>query len=143
MIGVDRFPIRCFRESPLQPDTVKPGTVIDDEPEEEPSDREVYLLCAQCHEIITRPADRISVQGAHRHIFANPHGIIFEIGCFISVKGCAHAGPATDEFSWFNGFSWKAAYCRMCLTHLGWFFSSTGGNNFYGLVLDRLVESKD
>jgi hypothetical protein len=28
----------------------------------------------------------------------------------------------------------------MCLTHLGWIFSSTGGDIFHGLILDRLIE---
>jgi hypothetical protein len=31
--------------------------------------------------VITSPAERIVVQGSHQHTFANPHGIIYEIGC--------------------------------------------------------------
>jgi hypothetical protein len=28
----------------------------------------------------------------------------------------------------------------MCLTHLGWIFSSRVGSIFHGLILDRLIE---
>jgi len=71
--------------------------------------------------------------------FANPHGIVFEIGCFTAVKGCGYVGPPSDEFSWFAGYDWRVAVCFMCLTHLGWFFSSAGKESFHGLILDRLI----
>jgi hypothetical protein len=100
---------------------------------------EEYILCRQCHSILTNPRERIVVQGAHQHVFANPHGIVFEIGCFDAVRGCGYAGPASDDFTWFEGFSWRVAVCIMCLTHLGWFFESSEGGNFHGLILDRLI----
>lgn len=115
-----------------------PNGYVEDETEEKASEEE-HILCRQCHSILTRPAERINIQGSHHHTFANPHGVVFEIGCFGAVEGCGYAGPASDEFSWFKGFSWRVAVCVMCLTHLGWFFESYDGGNFHGLILDRLL----
>lgn len=98
------------------------------------------IRCKNCGEPITTPADRISVQGAHAHTFANPHGIVFHIGCFRSVRGCSYAGSPSVEFSWFSGFAWRIALCRGCLIHLGWLFSSGGEERFHGLILDRLAD---
>jgi hypothetical protein len=97
-----------------------PNGHVEDETEEKASEEE-HILCL--------------------HTFANPHGIVFEIGCFGAVEGCGYAGPASDEFSWFKGFSWRVVVCVMCLTHLGWFFESRDGGNFHGLILDRLLFS--
>ncbi|OIN96423.1 MAG: hypothetical protein AUJ48_01585 [Deltaproteobacteria bacterium CG1_02_45_11] len=117
----------------------KPEIVVEDKAEEKESDQEEYILCRQCRQIITSWAERIEVQGSHQHAFANPHGIVYQIGCFKSVRGCRYAGPATEEWSWFRGFSWRIAVCSMCLTHLGWFYMKSGYESFNGLILDRLV----
>jgi hypothetical protein len=124
-------------EGPQQKVLLEPGTVPSDEkaPQEE-----VYILCRDCLHPITRPADRIGVQGRHRHTFANPHGIVYEISCFRSAQGCGVIGPASDEFTWFAGYHWRVCVCAACLVHLGWRFASTGGDTFYGLILDRLIE---
>jgi hypothetical protein len=108
--------------------------------EEKSPQEEIYILCRDCLHPVTRPADRISVQGRHRHTFANPHGVVYEIGCFRSASGCGLIGPASDEFTWFAGHRWRVCVCAACLVHLGWRFASTGGEPFYGLILDRLVE---
>ena len=115
-------------------------TTLEKEAEDPSPEEEEYILCRQCHQAITKPAERIAMQGSHRHTFANPHGIVFEIGCFRRVKGCGYAGAASDEFSWFAGYSWRVCVCTMCLTHLGWMFSTKGGDSFHGLILDRLIE---
>ena len=116
-----------------------PGGHVQDEIEEE-TEKEKYICCRQCNHVITSQNEIIEIQGAHRHTFANPHGIVFEIGCFSTAPGCGCAGPASYEFSWFKGFSWRIALCLLCLTHLGWLFSSTGDTGFYGLILDHLVD---
>lgn len=130
---------RLFRLPPEKQNDEMPSSIVEDETEEQASDKEEYILCRQCHNIITSPTERIAVQGSHQHNFANPHGIVFEIGCFRNVKGCGHAGSFSAEFSWFKGFSWRIAVCIMCLTHLGWFFASPDSDSFHGLILDRLV----
>ena len=96
-------------------------------------------MCRECGWIITYVSSKTSVQGAHMHTFANPHGIVYEIGCFSDAPGCAHAGPSTPEFTWFAGFSWRVAVCGKCLAHLGWRFTAKSGAGFYGLILDRLI----
>ena len=115
-------------------------TIMEREAAEKAPREEVYILCRQCHQAITRPDERIAMNGSHRHTFANPHGIVFDIGCFRNVRGCGYAGVATDEFTWFPGYSWRACFCTMCLTHLGWMFISGGGDMFHGLILDKLIE---
>lgn len=130
---------RLFRLPPEKQNDEMPSSIVEDETEEQASDKEEYILCRQCHSIITSPTERMAVQGSHQHNFANPHGIVFEIGCFRNVKGCGHAGSFSAEFSWFKGFSWRIAVCIMCLTHLGWFFASPDSDSFHGLILDRLV----
>jgi hypothetical protein len=89
---------------------------------------------------VTRVQERIAVNGAHRHTFANPHGIVFEIGCFKRASGCAAVGPASDEFTWFAGYRWRVGLCAACLTHLGWVFTAAGGDGFHGLICERLIE---
>jgi hypothetical protein len=98
------------------------------------------ILCRDCLHPVTRPDQRIGVDGSHRHTFANPHGIVFDIGCFRTADGCGRVGPRSEEFAWFAGYSWQVGVCAACLVHLGWHFASPGGGEFYGLILDRLIE---
>jgi hypothetical protein len=105
-------------------------------------EEEAYIVCRQCRQAITRSEERFSIQGAHRHTFANPHGLVFEIGCFKHTVGCGYAGQTSDEFTWFAGYRWRICFCSSCLTHLGWLFTSTGGDAFHGLILERLLEPK-
>ena len=118
-----------------------------DKPEQAPEDQtadedEELILCRQCGRPITRPAERIEVAGAHKHTFANPHGIVFEIGCFRAAFGCGYSGPTTDEFTWFSGYRWKVAVCGSCTSHLGWLFLSSSSDAFHGLILDRLKSAE-
>ncbi|MCA9704693.1 MAG: hypothetical protein KDK70_02450 [Myxococcales bacterium] len=96
------------------------------------------LLCAACGLPVTSERARIEVAGAHRHTFVNPHGLVFEIGCFDRAPGCAAVGPAQAFFSWFPGHAWRVGVCRGCGAHLGWRYDDPAG--FHGLVLDRLRE---
>ena len=118
--------------------------VVMDRPETDIADEEKTvkapgaILCKACGHAITREQERFSMQGAHRHTFANPHGLVFEIGCFQNAPGCIVEGSLTADFSWFAGFKWRIALCGACLIHLGWQFVS-GGGRFSGLILDRLV----
>ena len=131
----------CFFRIPAdRPGEEGDTTTFEKEAEDPSPEEEEYILCRRCHQAITKPAERIAMQGSHRHTFANPHGIVFEIGCFRNAKGCGYAGVASDDFSWFSGYSWRVCFCTMCLTHLGWMFSLKGGHIFHGLILDRLIE---
>lgn len=130
-----------FREDPCSPAGPGSASRPAGEPTEADAEPQRLLICRQCGEGITRPDQGISVEGAQGHTFANPHGIVYEIGCFRSADGCAAVGPASDEFTWFQGFSWRIAVCRRCQVHLGWRFESRAMVHFYGLIVDRLILS--
>ena len=116
--------------------------LLEDEAEEEEPQEAEGIYCRQCLKMITSPEERIVVQGVHQHTFANPYGIVFEIGCFKTAQGCSHTGSSTDEFTWFPGFSWQVAVCRRCLLQVGWHFASVDTDGFYGLILNRLIFPK-
>ena len=110
-------------------------------PEAEPTpldSLEPVIVCRACGFTICHPDDAIAVAGNHRYTFANPHGIVFEIGCFRSAPGCTRVGAATDDFTWFAGYRWRIAICVGCHEHLGWRFEGDS-DSFHGLILDRLV----
>ncbi|MBW2409052.1 MAG: hypothetical protein JRF72_04575 [Deltaproteobacteria bacterium] len=140
MIATDVSSLHLLRQPSEKPGQDSTPVIEEEEAEEQEPEEEEYIRCRQCQQAITRPADRIAVDGSHQHTFANPHGIVFEIGCFKTVRGCGFAGELTDEFSWFAGYHWRVSYCSLCLTHLGWMFVSGGGDMFHGLILDRLID---
>ena len=113
--------------------------IVEEQVKEKESDKEESILCRRCRQVITSSVERIEVQGSHQHAFANPHGLVYQIGCFRSAGGCGYAGPATKEWIWFSGFSWRVAVCSMCLTHLGWFYINSGHETFNGLIVERLI----
>ena len=140
MISTETAWLHLLREPGEKTGDAKLPAIVAEEADEKAPEESRYILCRQCYHPVTSPNDRIAVQGAHHHTFANPHGIVFEIGCFKTADGCAYAGPASDEFTWFTGYSWRVCFCSMCLTHLGWLFVSLSGDGFHGLILDRLIE---
>ncbi|EFI33299.1 conserved hypothetical protein [Desulfonatronospira thiodismutans ASO3-1] len=97
------------------------------------------LLCSGCLSRITSQDAGISINGSQKHVFVNPHGLVFEVGCFSWAVNCLGTGPSTAEFSWFPGFTWQIAVCISCLMHLGWRYSSGDSGEFYGLIMDRLI----
>jgi len=121
---------------------LKTEIMVEDESGEQISEDDKFIRCAQCLNAIAKPTERIVIGGAHRHTFANPHGILFEIACFSFADGCRYLGPGTDEFTWFKGYDWRIALCGKCLVHLGWQFTSAGKDSFYGLIVDRLIYPK-
>jgi len=95
------------------------------------------LRCAACEAELTTDDERIEMSGAHAHTFVNPHGHVFEVGCFARVPGCVAVGPASAFFSWFPGYTWRVVVCGSCQAHLGWSFGETP--DFFALVLNRLA----
>lgn len=135
--GFSRLPLLVLRGDEGQ-------TLEDAETEVETEERRErrILVCRQCRQGITDPSSRIQMQGAHRHVFFNPHGIVFEIGCFSQAYGCAMTGSPTMEFTWFEGYAWRIAVCSSCFTHLGWQYLSGSGGSFFGLILSQLEEER-
>ena len=99
------------------------------------------LLCAECGLHITSSGSCTQIIGSHVHTFANPHGIIYRIGCFLTAPGCLAHYRETMEFSWFAGYSWRIDVCGRCHGHLGWQFRGKV-STFHGLILDRLKEEE-
>ena len=97
------------------------------------------LLCKACLHTITTYENIKIIDGKILHIFINPSGIMYEIGCFKEAIGAITTGDFTNDFSWFPAYDWKYTLCGNCMQHLGWFYASEG-NTFYGLIIDRLVE---
>jgi len=128
-----------FRTPPSPRDTSLVGSFTDKEEKKKQLESK-QIVCRQCLHIITRPKEKIQVNGSHHHTFANPHGLIFEVGCFQTAEGCGYTGQASEEYTWFRGYLWRVAVCGKCLTQLGWLFSaSMGSTHFHGLILDKLI----
>ncbi|MBU1171045.1 MAG: hypothetical protein KKD44_15915 [Proteobacteria bacterium] len=130
-----------------QPTLFRPGTekhrpskapVALNKPVDTHSGTGEFLLCRACMGLVTSASEKIEVNGAHTHSFANPHGLFFDIGCFCHAPGCAYSSESSYEFTWFAGFHWQIAVCRACMAHLGWLFTSSG-RRFNGLILDKLI----
>lgn len=98
------------------------------------------LRCGGCGTEIADADARIEIGGAHRHVFCNPHGHVFEIGCFSAAFGVQAIGPASSFFSWFPGYAWRVAVCNGCRAHLGWCYGDAP--DFVGLILPRLVDDE-
>jgi hypothetical protein len=109
------------------------------EPDASDGDRGVEIVCARCGQRITDAGERTERSGLHVHSQINPHGFIWEFGCWRSAPGCAATGEPTSEFSWFAGYRWQIGSCRGCDLHLGWLFAGDS-DRFWGLIVDRLVE---
>jgi len=136
-----------FTASPLlfkteQPQPGRPGIDIhtSSDLEEKEEDDDIWFVCRHCRHKLTRPNHQTAINGSHTHTFANPSGIVFEIACFSSAQGYSFMGPASTEFAWFAGYSWRIIICASCLTHLGWFFSSVSGSGFFALIVDRIEQ---
>ena len=138
--AINLCPVFLFK-SPFekQDNGSQPDALNEDDAERSEPDQEKYIFCRQCFQVITNETERININGGHKHTFANPHGLIFEIGCFRSATGCLYTGKPTSDFSWFKGFKWQLAACSKCLVQMGWLFVSLGNESFNGLILDRLV----
>jgi hypothetical protein len=100
---------------------------------------EKVLRCAFCDAAITKDSHRVERGGSWRHMFTNPAGYIYEIGCYRSASGCEIFGDYSKEFTWFKGYLWCYAVCGSCYRHLGWHFSADENPEFFGLILKHLV----
>jgi hypothetical protein len=100
------------------------------------------LVCRACRTVVTTTDLAVVVNGSHRHVFFNPHGLVFELGCFASARNVLPTGPKTDEFTWFAGYAWQAVVCAGCAGLLGWRYTGHG-HAFFGLILPALIEADE
>ncbi|ACV68003.1 cereblon family protein [Desulfohalobium retbaense] len=132
---------RLLRDRPEQRPSGPAGEATPEQAALDASGRQRFL-CRHCKHPITTPQDQIVRKGAHEHVFFNPHGFVFEIGCFARAPGCSAVGRPTLEFTWFPGFAWRITLCSQCQRHLGWRYEQTT-DVFFGLLLDQLVLETD
>ena len=112
--------------------------ILEDDDADSREDEAPGILCSECRNLVTMPDFRIIVNDSHTHVFANPSGLVFEIGCFKEAGGVICSPDSSSEFSWFPGCRWRIAVCRLCAQHLGWYFFSDS-LCFHGLILDKLI----
>jgi hypothetical protein len=115
-------------------DIVAPSPATEAEPSVATEDA---IVCAGCSRAITRAEARVARGGSHVHTRLNPHGWVWEFGCFLEAPGCRVTGEPTEEHTWFAGQAWRIADCAGCGVHLGWRFDGADGS-FFGLILERL-----
>lgn len=106
--------------------------------EEKLPEEDEALHCAECGHQITHTKHARKKGGQFQHTCVNPAGVLYQIGCFAEADGCREIGPESDDFSWFDGYTWQVTACADCQTHLGWRFWSPD-DSFYGLILKKLA----
>ncbi len=104
-----------------------------------PAQEEQPYLCRFCRTPVARAEHRVRIDGLLDHVFANPHGHVFEIRCFSRAEGGVPVSFPSSEFSWFKGYEWQVGECGQCHGHLGWFYSRKEAS-FWGLILDNLIQ---
>ena len=106
---------------------------------------ERWLHCKNCGAPIA-PLAAVLPEGEMPLVFANPHGMVFELLLLSRAQSLQLMGYATEEFTWFPGYAWRVALCGGCGTHLGWRFEAIQGGSppvFFGLLRSELVERDD
>ena len=104
-------------------------------------ENESGYCCANCLTLITRIDNAFNKLGQHQHLFVNPQGYEFLIGCFSEAGGCWNTGDWVSEHSWFPGYLWRYSLCAACQSHLGWQFRCDN-DSFFGLISARLVNTE-
>jgi len=143
MTVVNTHSIHVLRDTP--PDTPPPydgDTAPESTPEAITGENDRPLACKQCLTNITRRDLAMTVDDKHKHVFFNPAGQVFEVGCFAAAKNIKMHGVKTEEFTWFPGYSWQVATCTACNAQLGWRYTNNS-SGFFGLILSMLVEKGD
>ena len=133
--GTGLYCLKTGKQSKQKTNTAQQASIEEDDGHQ----KREFLRCVECSYPITRKSDRIVVSEKHLHVFANPHGFIYQIGCFGQAPGCITIGEESDQFPWFAGYTWQVSVCGQCLTVLGWSFRS-GESRFYGLIVEKLTE---
>jgi cereblon len=102
------------------------------------------LVCRHCGTTIAT-ADAVMPRGDWPLVFANPHGLVFELVLLRAAQQLILVGPATTEHTWFSGYAWRVALCGGCGVHLGWRFEAVEPERspalFFGLQSKELVEA--
>ncbi|XP_041281721.1 protein cereblon isoform X3 [Onychostruthus taczanowskii] len=103
------------------------------------------LCCKQCQdtEITTKnEIFSLSLCGPMA-AYVNPHGYIHETLTVYKATNLSLSGRPSTEHSWFPGYAWTIAQCRICGSHMGWKFTATRKElcppRFWGLTRSALL----
>ncbi|KAI1234579.1 hypothetical protein IHE44_0003637 [Lamprotornis superbus] len=103
------------------------------------------LCCKQCQdtEITTKnEIFSLSLCGPMA-AYVNPHGYIHETLTVYKASNLSLNGRPSTEHSWFPGYAWTIAQCRICGSHMGWKFTATRKElsppKFWGLTRSALL----
>ncbi|MFZ5766444.1 MAG: cereblon family protein [Thermodesulfobacteriota bacterium] len=133
------LPVLALNKDGARQGRLRPGRQTDEQGDDGTGSG--WFCCRVCRTRIVPRSRMIEVNGSHRHVFANPHGKVFEISCFSAAPGCVDHGVPTTECTWFAGCAWRFSLCVTCSAHLGWRYQSPLSGVFWGLILAALVES--
>ena len=104
------------------------------------------LVCKTCGTTIST-TDALMPRGEWPLVFANPHGLVFELVLLRAAQQLMLIGPSTIEHTWFSGYAWRVALCGGCGTHLGWRYEAVEPERspalFFGLQQSQLVEARE
>ncbi|XP_062356381.1 protein cereblon isoform X4 [Cinclus cinclus] len=110
-----------------------------------PSNPCTSLCCKQCQdtEITTKnEIFSLSLCGPMA-AYVNPHGYIHETLTVYKASNLTLSGRPSTEHSWFPGYAWTIAQCRICGSHMGWKFTATRKElsppKFWGLTRSALL----
>ncbi|XP_072454731.1 protein cereblon isoform X4 [Notamacropus eugenii] len=111
------------------------------------------LCCKQCQETeITTKTEIFSLSlCGPMAAYVNPHGYVHETLTVYKASNLNLIGRSSTEHSWFPGYAWTIAQCRVCSSHIGWKFTATkkdmSPQKFWGLtrsaLLPRIPETED
>ncbi|XP_029457336.1 protein cereblon isoform X5 [Rhinatrema bivittatum] len=103
------------------------------------------LCCKQCQdtEITTKnEIFSLSLCGPMA-AYVNPHGYVHETLTVYKACNLNLIGRPSTEHSWFPGYAWTIAGCRICANHMGWKFTATkkdmSPQKFWGLTRSALM----
>nr|XP_049697561.1 protein cereblon isoform X2 [Helicoverpa armigera] len=106
------------------------------------------LCCSSCMTQIARREHlfAMSSEGVHSN-YTNLGGYMHDLLTVREVSNVRAAGPSSEEYSWFPGYSWTVAHCRLCAAHVGWRFDATKGRlrplTFYGICRNYVTPHTD
>uniref|UniRef100_UPI0035CD3D9F Protein cereblon n=1 Tax=Homo sapiens TaxID=9606 RepID=UPI0035CD3D9F len=103
------------------------------------------LCCKQCQETeITTKNEIFSLsREGPMAAYVNPHGYVHEILTVYKACNLNLIGRPSTEHSWFPGYAWTVAQCKICASHIGWKFTATkkdmSPQKFWGLTRSALI----
>uniref|UniRef100_A0A9L0RPG2 Protein cereblon n=1 Tax=Equus caballus TaxID=9796 RepID=A0A9L0RPG2_HORSE len=110
-----------------------------------PSNPCTSLCCKQCQETeITTKNEIFSLSlCGPMAAYVNPHGYVHETLTVYKASNLNLIGRPSTVHSWFPGYAWTIAQCRICASHIGWKFTATkkdmSPQKFWGLTRSALL----